>query len=455
MVFIMSQLALASALILVATTTKCVGGAATTPVTPIPTPIAFNMKPVRSIQARVQSLKPEWDAANEVWVSSQFPGLGPAFEDKWAASLDTVNTASVEGALFYVQTEGIAKGAGPACARKTNMSYVWFYDIVVANPYFATAEFGLDGGITPEYGTYVAMDNGRCTPLQEPNILPPACYQYAGLNTQPNLGPFVGGEPRAKHDKAVYEDNVWFSFPGNCFTTIFDQKKKNPACASVLKGGMCPRRVTPDGTKCTYSFQVMGYVSIDDVVGITNLTSSTTGKPYVDRTEFCRDGGIEFDFDNPKAGLPFWADPMNATANKGRSQKMMDLYTATVQGGKGDAKFFKSFPTVAELTDKNPKCWENSPLCAQAQFGCRRKLLAQVCEVCTAPSPDCKTKPPSEVGIPPLVKQYRPTPAPGATPSPVNVPGAAPVPGAPSSALSAWSLGMSALVLVAGLAIAS
>ncbi|KAF0701237.1 Aste57867_8274 [Aphanomyces stellatus] len=412
--------------------------------TPIPTPVAYTMKPVRTIQARVQSTKPEWNAENEVWVSN-FPKLSQKFQDKWTASLDTVNTASVEGALFYVQTEGISTEVDQGCMRKTNMSYVWFYDIQFANPYFATAEYGMDGGVTPEYGKFVAMDQGQCTPK---GIVPPdECLMFAGVGGFPNLGPFVGGEPRTKHEKANYQDNIWFSYPGDCYLKVLDEKQRDPSCAARMKGGMCPRGVKPDGVTCMYSFEVMGYVRLDDLVGITSLTKKSTGKPYADRTEFCRDGGIEFDFTKPNVGLPFWKDPMNATANQERSQKMMDMFADAVKGGKGDAEHFKPFPSVPDLAAKNPKCWENSPLCAQAAYGCRRKLLAQVCEVCKSPAPDCVVKPKDEAGIPALVKQFRP-PAPTTTKaaavsvSSESTSGAAaaavvaPAAGAPSSAAS-------------------
>ncbi|RHY54814.1 hypothetical protein DYB38_005553 [Aphanomyces astaci] len=397
--------------------------------TPIPTPVAWLPKPVRSIQARVQSSKPEWNAANSVWVSN-FPKLSQKFEDKWSASLDTVNTASVEGALFYVQTEGISRDVDQGCMRKTNMSYIWFYDITYANPYFATAEYDLDGGLAPGYGRFVAMDNGKCTPKVEPNP-PDECLQFGGYNRQPNLGPYVGGEPRTKHDRANYPDNYWFSYPGSCYLKPFQEKQTDPTCAAKQKGGMCPRGVLPDGELCTYSFEVLGYISIDDLVGITSMPiKEGSVETFKDRTDFCKRGGIEFDFADPNNSIvQFWNDPLNVTANQERSAKMIDMYAALVKEAKGDANTFKPFPEVAKLTADNPKCWEISPRCSNAAYGCRRKLLAQVCEVCTSPDPDCVPKPKEAAGIPPLVKQYRP---PASADAPKS-PGAPASPNSPQS----------------------
>jgi len=64
-------------------------------------------------------------------------------------------------------------------------------------------------------------------------------------------------------------------------------------------------------------------------------------------------------------------------------------------------------PTIAELREKNPPCYQNSKRCADAPNGCRRKLLAQVCEVCDTPSADCVKKPASEPAFPVLTKAVR------------------------------------------------
>ncbi|KAF0696727.1 Aste57867_12529 [Aphanomyces stellatus] len=416
--------------------------------TPIPTPAAWSMKPVRTVQARVQSSAPVWDTTLNAFIAN-FPTLnGQSTINKWSASLDTVNTASVEGSLFYVQTEGIGADVATSwgCARKTNMSYIWFYDIQFSQPYFSVAEYGADTGKVPEYGAFVAMDNGQCT-LQGTTI-PAQCFQFSGLNYNPNLGPYVGGENRSTHPKANYNNNVWFSFPGPCWNTPFD--KKTEACRTnpALKGGMCPRGTSPDGVSCTYSFDIIGYISIDDLVGITNMTNTATGKPFTSRTDFCRAGLTEFNFETMKSDLTFWNDPLNATANDVRTQKMIDMYTKIVAGKSGDAANFKAFPSVTEMAKANPPCYENNIQCSTAPNGCRRKLLAQICEVCTTAASDCVKKPASAAPFPTLVKQFVPPQPTQANGKPVTPPSPGSPPSAASSAVSAAVGAATALVAV-------
>jgi len=47
------------------------------------------------------------------------------------------------------------------------------------------------------------------------------------------------------------------------------------------------------GPRWSDVYRILGYVPIDDVVGITAMTSSTTNKNYANFTEFCNDGGVE------------------------------------------------------------------------------------------------------------------------------------------------------------------
>ncbi|CAK4236655.1 unnamed protein product [Aphanomyces euteiches] len=412
--------------------------------TPPPTPVAWTMKTITSVQARVQSSAPVWDSTQNLWVAN-FPSLKNDPTDKWAASLDTVNTASVEGSLFYVQTEGIGKDVDNACSRKTNMSYIWFYSIKIAQPYFAVAQYGSDTGKVPEYGAFVAMDNGMCT-LQGQQV-PAECQEFTGLNYNPKLGPYVGGEYRKTHPRANYSNNVWFSFPGSCFLKAFGAKTSPCLADPMQQGGLCPKGVEPDGVKCTFTFEVLGFLSIDDLVGITNQSNPNTGKPFTSRVEFCKAGLTEFDFDTNKSDLTsgFWNDPLNSTANDIRTQKMMTMYSTLVASGQ--AKNMKDFPNVTSLVATNSPCYKNNILCSQSQYGCRRKLLAQVCEVCTSAAPDCIKKPDSEAPFPTLVKQFvppRPTDASGKTIAPSS-PGTAPA----KSAASVASVAISTLAVLA------
>ncbi|KAF0696728.1 Aste57867_12530 [Aphanomyces stellatus] len=361
---------------------------------------SWKMTPVRTIQARVQSTVPEWDETNKVWVAV-FPTGTDTFMQRYVASMDTVNTASVEGSLMYVQSEGIDQAIVPGCSRKSNMSYVWFYDITIVQPTYGVAEYGSSTSVWPEYCQFVAMDNGMCTPTAG-TTLPNECLQYFGGNGQPNLGPCVGGENRTDNAKAPYDNNVWFSFPNSCFTKPFGSK--TDACRTSQKGGLCAFGQAPDGVTCTFSYSILGYVFLDDLVGITSMTSSS-GSPYPNRFAFCQDGGVEYSSQTGQC-LPFWEKPTDRTANAARAQKMMDFYSSQVADPVKGANM-KPFPSVAALTGANPPCYVNNILCSQAKYGCRRVLLAQLCQVCTTPASDCVVRPAGTTPFPTLQKAPR------------------------------------------------
>ncbi|OQS07087.1 hypothetical protein THRCLA_20222 [Thraustotheca clavata] len=350
---------------------------------------AWQFKRVRTIQARVQSDLPHWDATHKEWVAI-FPQNTVTFDQRYVAAMDTINTASVEGALFYVQTEGIDINVQKQnnCMRKSNMTYIWFFDIEIVQPVLSVAEFGTDTALAREYGPFTAMDNGQCTPTSG-TTLPKSCMQFTGLGGNVALGDYIGGEPRATHQYANYANNYWFSYPNSCFTQTFTAKTDACRKSAAQKGGMCAYGTKPDGINCTYSFSVMGYINIDELVGITSMVS-TNGKNYTGHVDFCRDGQYEWDFANSK-GIPFWSDPLNVTANADRSSKMMDFYTAKVKEGKGDYANMKPFPQVSDLVTQNPSCSDNNVQCANNANGCQRTLLSQICVPCTSSSASCKS----------------------------------------------------------------
>jgi len=235
---------------------------------------AWNMKPVHSVQARVQSIKPVYNETHKAWVAP----YGDSFEARYMATMDTVNGASVEGALMYVQAEGINQDVlPPNCWRKSNLTYIWFMDIEIAQSNFSIAEYGEKTNVYPEYCPFVAMDGGMCTPTQGSDI-PPECKQYAGIDGQPNIGACVGGENRIDDERALYKNNIWFSYPNSCFTQGF--AGKNDTCRANEPGGLCPYGVKPDGIKCMFAYTILGYINIDDLVGITSMKSNKTNKNY-------------------------------------------------------------------------------------------------------------------------------------------------------------------------------
>ncbi|TMW59753.1 hypothetical protein Poli38472_004822 [Pythium oligandrum] len=354
--------------------------------------------PVRSIRARVQGNLPIWDAEHKMYVSE----FGADFNAKYNGVLDTVNMASVEGSLKYVQAECInykdVKDLN--CQRKNNIKYIVMYETIYAQPRAATAVYQLGkSNSVVEYCQYLPMDGGQCTPTN--GVLPTMCNEYVGIAGSKKLGFCIGGELRESEYLAPYPDTYWFSFPNSCPTKVWAEKSE--ACRTEQAGGVCPPGVKPDGIKCSFSFKILGWINLDDVVGITSMTNPITNQPYKDYNEFCQAGGIEYKVNTDNNELtveetiPFWADPANPEANRARGQKIIETYNAKIKANpkSADGGVMQILPTLAALRRENPPCYKNNLRCALSFYGCRRKLLTQVCEICTKSdySPECVVAP--------------------------------------------------------------
>lgn len=367
----------------------------------------WHMKQVTSIQARIQGDQPYWDADTKLWVSK----YGTTIDERYASVLDTVNTASVEGALMFVQAEGINKAEQSVpCQRKNSMQYVVFYEMSIVQPTYAIAESQDHSPV--EYTPFVAMDTAKCTPT-DGETLPKECKQYYGLDGELKLGPSVGAESKTSDPRAPYPNNYWFSYPSGCADQLRD--KKTPACRAEHAGGLCPRGSKPDGVQCTFTYKILGYLNLDDLVGITSMKSAA-GVTYANYTQFCNDGGVEFDATNSngftvKQSLKFWEKPGDSDANVQRATDMVTMYNELAPNAKTGE--MTALPTVAALAAANPKCYENSEKCASAKAGCRRTLYAQLCEVCEQAGDGCEVAP-ADFKYPTLVRPTQaPTPAPG------------------------------------------
>ncbi|KAF1325461.1 hypothetical protein FI667_g9179, partial [Globisporangium splendens] len=370
-------------------------------------PNTWHMKQVTSIQARVQGDAPVWDDTAKAYLSK----FGSTTAEKYRSVLDTVNTASVEGALMFVQAEGInVAEQSVKCQRKNSMQYVVFYEMTIVQPTYAIAAYQSNDPV--EYTPFLAMDGAKCT--DEGSDLPKACKQLYGLGGELDLGASVGAQLKASDPRAPYPGNYWFSFPNSCADKL--RADKTDACRAEHSGGLCPMGVTPDGEQCSFSYKILGYLNIDDLVGITSLKGSN-GKVYSNYTEFCNDGGIEFDATNTGSGftvkesLPFWENPGNETANAERFEKMVALFNKEAPNAKVGT--MTVLPEIADLVKANPKCYENSEQCAKAKNGCRRTLYSQICEVCSSAGDGCEVAP-SGFTYPTLIAAtLAPTPAPG------------------------------------------
>jgi hypothetical protein len=354
-----------------------------------PTTDSYHMSPVRVVQARVQSDSP---ILVEGQLVSSF-GKGK-LDAGYLSSLDSVNTASVEGALMYVQAEAINiknRDAKERCVRKTKVQNVVFYEILIAQTNETIAQFSADWS-TPEYGPMIAMDSGRCTPTEGDSKLPAECYQFNGENGQPNVGPFVGGTNKEDSDRAPYPGNYWFSFPNTCPTQTWANKSES--CRASSRKGLCPVGVAPNGVECTFAYNILGWVPIDDIVGITSFVNEATSAPYKNFTEWClaSEENIEFSYDmstkTVETALPFWADPLDKEANANRTKVMLATYEKLLTSGSTQvdpkvAAAFKALPTPEELAKVNPPCYKSVPSCGTGA-GCKRTGYAQLCSPCSA-----------------------------------------------------------------------
>uniref|UniRef100_M4C0E4 Uncharacterized protein n=1 Tax=Hyaloperonospora arabidopsidis (strain Emoy2) TaxID=559515 RepID=M4C0E4_HYAAE len=348
---------------------------------------------VTSLQARVQGDRPQWNVDMQRFVSSHYD----TFDGKFRAPLDTVNMASIEGALKYVQAECINASVVTNCKRKNDIKYVVFYQTTVVQPpasmnYYANATNEYNFAI--EHCPFVPMDGGRCNPSADGSF-PKECDQYIGAAGEPKLGFCVGGTLQDNEAIAPYPHNYWFSFPNSC--PLSRWSNKTDSCRKEFAGGLCPHGIEPDGETCTFSYEILGYILLDDVVGITSMVNPNTGDTYTDYHDFCEADGVEFSVsvsgDNVTwlDGIEFWDSPGDSNANVKRSEKVVGAYADLLEKNPvaSDGGVMRPLPTVDELMTSNPPCYQNSKICAEAKFGCKRTYRSQICEVCTSSDLGC------------------------------------------------------------------
>ncbi|KAF4030696.1 hypothetical protein GN244_ATG17504 [Phytophthora infestans] len=351
---------------------------------------AYHMPAVRAVHARVQSDAPI--LVDGVFVSSFGAG---ELEAGYQSAMDTVNTASVEGALMYVQAEGIninVRAEEERCERKSGMANIVFYEVIIVQTNESLAQFQDSWGKTPEYGPMLPMDSGRCTPLSGDDDFPAGCLQFNGDDDQPNVGPFIGGGIKDDDVRAPYPDNYWFSFPGTC--PLQGWGDKTDECRESTRKGLCSYGQGPDGVDCTFAYNVLGWVTIDDIVGITAIDNPDTGSTFANFTEWCMadSNNTEFaanaDSGEMETGLPFWEDPLNSTANAARAEAAVAKYEETLKSGSSQIEdtliaAFRTLPTPEELAESNPPCYKTVEACGSGN-GCKRVGYSQLCTECTA-----------------------------------------------------------------------
>ncbi|GMF25176.1 unnamed protein product [Phytophthora lilii] len=228
------------------------------------------MPPVRAIHARVQSDAPI--LVDGVFVSSFGGG---ELEAGYLSAMDTVNTASVEGALMSVQAEGInvnVRAEEERCERKSGMANLVSYEVLIAQTNETLAQFQDKWGKTPEYGPMLSMDGGRAPLfLAMMTFLPAAFSSTATTDSQ-----------------------------------------------------MSARSLVPASRTTTCVL-----LTIDDIVGITSIENPDTGSTYANFSEWCMadSNHTEFAADaetgEMDTGLPFWEDLLNSTVNAARAEQWL------------------------------------------------------------------------------------------------------------------------------------
>ncbi|KAG2809822.1 hypothetical protein PC111_g15892 [Phytophthora cactorum] len=426
---------------------------------------AWMMRTVTSYQARVETYAPVWDDDNQVFVSgipnSLSSGGNLTFNERYRATMDSVTTSSIEGALMYLQRDCIDLGADPTdesvnCQRKNNVSVITFLEVQIVQPNAALAEYQGQRYMYPEFCPFVAMEDGECAYADEQDNgdassesgssrqHPPECKQFNGLDGQPDIGPCVGAQAFSADMVAPYYDTVWFSYPNSCVTSSWKNGKSN-TCREQYPGGLCPFGTEPDGGNCTFSYKILGYLSIDQLVGITaiNATSNSgsgsssssaldnvqkaSTKYYNNYSAFCEAGNVEFhSYDQDKTlglknvtSIPFWENPSSLEANIARTQQMIALYNALADESTNHMQQLPS--DLDAVRDANPPCYENAEVCYNAQFGCRRHSYAlsstrrrELCPIVSsavASSPRWRHKslpPPAPVAAPVALHPFMP-----------------------------------------------
>jgi len=156
-------------------------------------------------------------------------------------------------------------------------------------------------------------------------------------------------------------------------------------CTTLLPNKVCDDPKDVDGKNCTYSYEILGQVSLDALVGIT--------PEYKNYTAFCEAGNVEFErYDNysMKEGLDFWKDPLNETANAERIQKLMEFYdnkTANPNNKPLPEETLKNMPLKG-----NPGCYENIRSCTNKDKCVRDDTgVCQRCSVFAGECPDYPT----------------------------------------------------------------
>lgn len=207
--------------------------------------------------------------------------------------VENINVGDLAGTLWYLHNEVVW-----VRPRKFGISRIIRYKISTraTQPLY---DLGMNFGVRYSY------DAAQCTGPWSCDLNYEKFGYFVGCN---NLGMF----PFPLYD-THYPDAVWYALPGDCSSK--DYEDKDPKCIAEQPGGRCEGEPTGQGN-CTYSIEIMGSVTIDEIEGISNYHDFIhTG----DQVEYNKtlDKGV---------GMTFW-DGINDTAkNTERVEKVRKIF---------------------------------------------------------------------------------------------------------------------------------
>jgi len=250
-----------------------------------------------------------------------------AVSDETYAPLN-VNTASLGGVLWYLQHEVVIQ-----YPRKFGISRIKRMKVQMRAT-DALVQLGM------HFGPRFAFDKGQCTgPFvcgreEEKGEAPQPKFCDGGFekkyeadimaaNGKPFDGPYewskfgyfvgcnkLGSYPFPMYE-VYYENATWYSLPGPCPSKQFNEHSK--ACVARQPGGMCKGEPTGAGD-CTWSYEEVGEVLLDDLIGIS-----------VDKLH--KEGGREYNpLTDKGTKLSFWNGINTTSANTERMKALTDLF---------------------------------------------------------------------------------------------------------------------------------
>ncbi|MBV9493595.1 MAG: hypothetical protein JOZ54_05080 [Acidobacteria bacterium] len=265
--------------------------------------------------------------------------------------LGNTNAASAGGVLGYLHTEVIPSLSNMSPDRRfNNIDAIAVFEVNVLNVRRARLFPSNDPqGDASSFGPYMAFNGGQA--------MPP--WARDGID---RYGAYVGVQDQAHNPRHAYPGD-WYSFVGICplsrWVTDEDGHREKPSpCRTMptLEGICNIPGGKPDGTPlCQYTYTYLGYVPLDDLVGITSkehplCKTGRTKRACTDYADFRRNGGDEYSVGpndsldcGPKAtesGLPFWSgrcDPEKASERIRALTKWSHLTTPESAAKKPDA----------------------------------------------------------------------------------------------------------------------